>query len=235
LLPALTFTQQANFKNSSAISVAATPSQNAQLLRTLQSTAAVSIDNRSTNLRLAHTLVDAILITTVVVIWQRLYGAQETGWMAAPLRVMGFVPAIVHMAWAQVLLAQPLVQPKRVNPMWVGLGGGVCVALLGASCALALALGWLGETWHGVWSYLLPLVLWQGSACCVAAYSHIPFKKNKASEYSWLCIGVASLQILTLLIPYVVQLDITPFVHFLSFSIISLIGFIFIPMHIKKI
>ena len=235
LFPALVSTHQANFQNVSAASIDAPFSQNTQVLTTLASIPAVSGDNRSAKLRVAHTLVDAMLATAIVVIWQRAYGAQETGWMTAPLRLMGFVPAVVHMAWAQVLLAQPLVRDKRVNPMWVGLGGFVCVALLGASCALALAIGWLGENWQGVWSYLLPLVLWQGSACYVAAHSHIPFKTNKARQYSWLCIGVAGLQILALLTPYAIRLDITPVMHFMGFSIISLIGFIFISVHIKNL
>jgi len=59
-------------------------------------------DPRSAALRMAHTLVDALLATAIVVVWQRLYGAEETGWMSALLRVLGFVPALVHMAWAQV-------------------------------------------------------------------------------------------------------------------------------------
>jgi hypothetical protein len=116
--------------------------------------APVSGDNRSATLRMAHTLADALLATAIVVVWQRMYGAQETGWMAAPLRVMGFVPAVVHMAWAQVLLAQP--QHARTNPLWVGLAGFASVALLGAGCAVALEFGWLGEQWQGVWPYLLP-------------------------------------------------------------------------------
>jgi hypothetical protein len=235
LFPALVRSRHAEFQNASAVLVDPPISQNTQVFTTPVSTPQVSGDNRSANLRVAHTLVDAMLATAIVVVWQRAYGAQETGWMAAPLRLMGFVPAVVHMAWAQVLLAQPLVEHKRVNPMWVGLGGFVCVALLGASCAFALAIGWLGENWQGVWSYLLPLVLWQGSACYVAAYSHIPFKTNKARRYSWLCMGVAGLQILALLTPYAIRWDITPFMHFMGFSIISLIGFIFISVHIRNI
>ena len=235
LLPALVRTHQVEFKNASAVSVDPPRSQNTQVFTTLTPISLVSGDNRSAKLRVVHTLVDAMLATAIVVIWQRAYGAQETGWMTAPLRLMGFVPAVVHMAWAQVLLAQPLVRDKRVNPMWVGLGGFVCVALLGASCALALAIGWLGENWQGVWSYLLPLVLWQGSACYVAAHSHIPFKTNKARQYSWLCIGVAGLQILALLTPYVMRMDITSVVHFMGFSSISLIGFIFISVYIKNL
>jgi hypothetical protein len=182
-------------------------------------TASVSGDNRSAALRMGHTLADALLATAIVVVWQRLYGAQETGWMAAPLRVMGFVPAVVHMAWAQVLLAQP--QHARTNPLWVGLCGVACVALLGAGCAVTLEMGWLGEQWHGVWPYLLPLMVWQGSACLVAAFSHLPFQAQSARMYSWLCIGVAILQGGVLLIPTFTNLLQTPFSVFVFFSICS--------------
>ena len=161
--------------------------------------ASISGDNRSATLRMAHTLADALLATAIVVVWQRMYGAQETGWMAAPLRVMGFVPAVVHMAWAQVLLAQP--QYARTNPLFVGLAGFASVALLGAGCAVALEFGWLGEQWQGVWTYLLPLALWQGSACIVAAFSHLPFQAQSAQRYSLACIGVVAMQGSSLLLP----------------------------------
>ncbi len=150
--------------------------------------APVSGDNRSATLRMAHTLADALLATAIVVVWQRLYGAQETGWMAAPLRVMGFVPAVVHMAWAQVLLGQP--QHARTNPLFVGLAGFASVALLGVGCAVSMEMSWLGDEWQGVWPYLLPMVVWQGSACVVAAYAHLPFLTHSARRYSWVCMVI---------------------------------------------
>jgi hypothetical protein len=184
--------------------------------------APVSGDHRSATLRMAHTLADALLATAIVVVWQRLYGAQETGWMAAPLRVMGFVPTVVHMAWAQVLLAQP--QHARTNPLWVGLAGFASVALLGAGCAVALEMGWLGEQWQGVWPYLLPLVLWQGSACVVAAYAHLPFLTHSARRYSWVCIGLATLQGMLLLVSTFFNFLLTPFLIFTILSVCSCIG-----------
>ena len=36
-------------------------------------------DPRSATLRMAHTLVDALLATAIIVVWQRMYGAEETG------------------------------------------------------------------------------------------------------------------------------------------------------------
>jgi len=184
--------------------------------------APVTGDNRSATLRMAHTLADALLATAIVVVWQRMYGAQETGWMAAPLRVMGFVPAVVHMAWAQVLLAQP--QYERTNPLWVGLAGFASAALLGAGCAVALEIGWLGDEWQGVWPYLLPMVVWQGSACVVAAYAHLPFLTNSARRYSWVCIGLATLQGMVLLVSTFFNFLLTPFLIFTIISVCSCIG-----------
>ena len=186
--------------------------------------ASVSGDNRSAALRIAHTLADALLATAIVVVWQRLYGAQETGWMAAPLRVMGFVPAVVHMAWAQVLLVQP--QHARTNPLWVGLAGFASVALLGVGSAVALEMGWLGQQWQGVWHYLLPMVVWQGSACVVAAYAHLPFLTHSARRYSWVCIGLAALQGTVLLVLTFFNFLLTPFLILTILSVCSCIGFL---------
>ena len=195
-------------------------------------TASVSGDNRSAALRMAHTLADALLATAIVVVWQRLYGAQETGWMAAPLRVMGFVPAVVHMAWAQVLLAQP--QHARTNLLWVGLGGFACVALLGVGCAVALEMGWLGGQWRGVRPYLLPLVFWQGTACLVAAFSHLPFQAQSARGFSWMCIAVAILQGIVLLAPVLTQPLLTSSNHMTWFAGISATSFCAIYLRLRQ-
>jgi hypothetical protein len=190
-------------------------------------------ENPSTSLRMAHTLVDALLATAIVVVWQRLYDAQETGWMTAPLRVMGFVPAVVHMAWAQVVLAQP--QHTRTNPLWVGLGGAASVALLGIGCAVALEIGWLSEEWQGVKPYLFPLVLWQGSACLAAAFSHLPFQSLIAQKYSWVCIGVASLQGSILLLPALHIYTSTSQVHLLIFSVISAFSLLTMTLYLHSV
>jgi hypothetical protein len=142
--------------------------------------------------------------------------------MAAPLRVMGFVPAVVHMAWAQVLLAQP--QHARTNPLWVGLAGFASVALLGAGCAVALEMGWLGDEWQGVGPYLLPMVVWQGSACIVAAYAHLPFLTHSERRYSWVCIGLATLQWMVLLVSTFFNFLLTPFLIYTILSVCSCIG-----------
>jgi len=147
--------------------------------------------------------------------------------MAAPLRVMGFVPAVVHMAWAQVLLAQP--QHARINPLWVGLAGFASVALLGAGCAVALEMGLMGEQWQGAESYLLPLVIWQGSACLVAAVSYRPYEVGAEGKYSFLCISLTIIQNAVLILPLLVlNTQFTSDLHMRLFAVISALGLFFI-------
>ena len=185
-------------------------------------------DPRSATLRMAHTLVDALLATAIIVVWQRLYGAEETGWMSALLRVLGFLPAVVHMAWAQVALAQGHSSSHNTaawaRPWWLGLGAVVCVILLGISCALALQQEWLDPRWDGVWTYIAPLVLWQGSACLSAAFSHRPFQTQSAHTYSWACMALSSLQALVLLMPMVLALPIDAAQHMTLFALVSSLG-----------
>jgi len=185
-------------------------------------------DPRSASLRMAHTLVDALLATAIIVVWQRLYGAEETGWMSALLRVLGFLPAVVHMAWAQVALAQGQhTSPdstRLANPWWLGLGAFACVIVLGLSCAVALYLEWLDPRWRGVWPYIAPLVLWQGSACLSAAFSHRPFQTQSASEYSWGCMALGVLQALVLLAPIGLAQSISAEEHMATFAWVSSFG-----------
>jgi uncharacterized membrane protein YqaE (UPF0057 family) len=196
--------------------------------RHVDSTTPRQSDPRSATLRMAHTLVDALLATAIIVVWQRLYGAQETGWMSALLRVLGFLPAVVHMAWAQVALAQGhhanKAQTAGTSPWWLGLGAFACVILLGLSCAVALYQEWLDPRWRGVWSYIAPLVLWQGSACLSAAFSHRPFQTQATEKYSWACIVLALLQGLVLTVPMVLNeaIDAVPLIT--VFALVSATG-----------
>ena len=187
-----------------------------------------SCDPRSASLRMAHTLIDALLATAILVVWQRLYGAQETGWMSALLRVLGFVPAVVHVAWAQVELGQGQARQgearRHIHPWWVGLGAFACVVMLGACCALALQLGWLDAQWQGVWPYITPLVLWQGSACLSAAWSHRPFQTQAASRYSWACMGLGALQAGVLLAPLAFNAPIDAAQHMAMLGWVSGLG-----------
>ena len=183
-------------------------------------------DPRSAALRMAHTLVDALLATAIIVVWQRLYGAEETGWMSALLRVLGFLPAVVHMAWAQVALAQSRHPTKTAwaNPWWIGLGAFACVIVLGLSCAVALYQGWLDPRWHGVWPYIAPLVLWQGCACLSAAFSHRPFQTHNAHYYSWFCMLISALQAIVLFFPIFYSQEFSAPVHISSLALVSTAG-----------
>ena len=185
-------------------------------------------DPRTAMLRMAHTLVDALLATAIIVVWQRLYGAQETGWMSALLRVLGFLPAVVHMAWAQVALAQGTHANNRhttlTNPWWLGLAAFGCVIVLGLSCALALHQEWLDPRWHGVWTYIAPLVLWQGCACLSAAFSHRPFQTQSARTYSWACMAIGVSQALVLLTPIGLAQPINAAQHMAAFALVSSLG-----------
>lgn len=185
-------------------------------------------DPRSATLRMVHTLVDALLATTIIVVWQRMYGAEETGWMSALLRVLGFLPAVVHMAWAQVALAKGQHTDSRItamtSPWLLGLGAFACVIVLGLSCAVALYQGWLDPRWSGVWAYIAPLVLWQGSACLSAAFSHRPFQTQSAKVYSWACMALGILQALVLLGPIGLEKPIDAVQHMAALAIVSSLG-----------
>lgn len=185
-------------------------------------------DSRSAALRMAHTLVDALLATAIIVVWQRLYGAEETGWMSALLRVLGFLPAVVHMAWAQVTLAQGhhanKAQIAWTSPWWLGLAAFAGVIVLGLSCAVALYQEWLDPRWSGVWPYIAPLVLWQGSACLSAAFSHRPFQTQSANAYSWACMSLGIVQAVVLLTPIGFAQPINAEQHMNAFALVSSLG-----------
>jgi uncharacterized membrane protein YqaE (UPF0057 family) len=198
-----------------------------------------SSDPRSATLRISHTLVDALLATAIIVVWQRLYGSEETGWMSALLRVLGFLPAVVHMAWAQVSLAQGNhTHPGNThmaNPWWLGLGAFACVIALGLSCAMALHLEWLDPRWGGVWPYIAPLVLWQGSACLSAAFSHRPFQTQSAHAYSWACMAVGALQAVVLIVPMGLAQRISAEQHMAAFGLVSSLGLMAITFWMARL
>ena len=185
-------------------------------------------DPRSATLRIAHTLVDALLATAIIVVWQRLYGAEETGWMSALLRVLGFLPAVVHMAWAQVVLAKGQRTDSRISvmasPWWLGLCAFACVIVLGLSCAVALYQEWLDPRWSGVWHYIAPLVLWNGSACMSAAFSHRPFQTESAGAYSWACMTLGALQATVLFMPMGLAHSLGAEQHMAAFALVSCLG-----------
>jgi uncharacterized membrane protein YqaE (UPF0057 family) len=189
-------------------------------------------DTRSATLRMAHTLVDALLATAIIVVWQRLYGAEETGWMSALLRVLGFLPALVHMAWAQVALAKG---SPNTNSWWLGLGAFACAIVLGLSCVAALYLGWLDPRWNGVWPYIAPLVLWQGSACLSAAFSHRPFQTRSAITYSWACMALGGLQAVVVFAPMGLTQPIDSAQHMGAFALVSGLGLLILTVWMARL
>ncbi len=196
-------------------------------------------DTRSAKLRMAHTLVDALLATAIIVVWQRLYGAEETGWMSALLRVLGFLPAVVHMAWAQVALAKGRTSDTphthTTSPWWLGLAAFAAVIVLGLSCAIALYQEWLDPRWRGVWAYIAPLVLWQGSACLSAAFSHRPFQTQSASAYSWACMALSLIQALVLLVPMGLAQPIAAEQHIAAFTLVSSLGLLVLTVWMARL
>jgi uncharacterized membrane protein YqaE (UPF0057 family) len=188
---------------------------------------------------MAHTLVDALLATAIIVVWQRLYGAEETGWMSALLRVLGFLPAVVHMAWAQVALVKGHQHNQHrtawSSPWWLGLGAFACVIALGLSCAVALYQEWLDPRWGGVWAYIAPLVLWQGSACLSAAFSHRPFQTQSARSYSLACIALGAFQATVLLVPMALTLPIDAVDHMTVFAFFSSSGLLVLTVWMARL
>lgn len=151
-------------------------------------TVAPQSDPRSARLKMLHALVDGLAATTLAVSWPAFHGAQEAGWLLAVLRVLSFVPALVHTAWAQVVLGSA--SAVRLRPVHVAWAASALVLGVGALVKLALALAWLDARWQGLTAYVWPLAAWQIAACFMAAYAHWPFQKGLASVYSGLCIAI---------------------------------------------
>ncbi len=83
----------------------------------------------------------------------------------------------------------------------MGLGDAAAAALAGWVGFLVLDATSLAPAWQGMRPYLLPLVLWQGSACISAALSHRPFQHAQERLYSWLAIALQALQLVVLVAP----------------------------------
>lgn len=176
-------------------------------------------DNRSVTLKLTHVFFDVLLATLFLIVWQRLYGVQETGWLSALLRVLGFVPAVIHMAWAQVKLSRP--KQADDHSLLMGWLGSLVLIAIGLGSLIALQTQWLDSQWDGITHYLWPLIVWQGSACLAACVSHRPFQTGVASLYSRACIGIASLQMASLVLPWALHISLTPQQHLLFFTTLS--------------
>lgn len=172
--------------------------------------AAPQSDPRSARLKMLHALVDGLAATTLAVSWPAHYGVQEAGWLLAVLRVLSFIPALVHTAWAQVVLGSA--SAVRLRPVHVAWSASALVLGVGALAQMALAMGWLDARWQGLSGYVWPLATWQIAACFMAAYAHWPFQKGLAVVYSWLCIAIhLGLMVLCVGMPWLI--DVTASQH----------------------
>jgi len=190
------------------------------------------IDDRSSVLRVAHSFSDVLLATSILVVWQRLYGFNETGFLAAPLRILGFIPAIVNIAWAQASMSQ--MQANEGKSLIVGIFGFISVALLGLFSYLLISSGYVDSNWNGIYTYLVPLIFWQGSACLVSSHAHIAFQKSKSKEYSRSNIVIIIIQYISLILPLFVPLSIKYTAHFYFFASISFFCYFFLFLKLKS-
>jgi hypothetical protein len=157
-----------------------------------------SRDDRTARLKMFHTFMDLASSTLIAIQWTRTWGAVEAGYLLVLLRVFGFVPALVHTAWAQVLLSRG---EARVGPsLAIGALASLGIAVLAVAVKAALAFGGLAASWTGLATYLWPLAVWQMAACIFGCVSHLPFLARRARAYSLQCIAVDAMLIAALLI-----------------------------------
>lgn len=163
-----------------------------------QTDEAASHDDRSARLKIVHTLFDLVSSTLIAVQWTRVWGPVEAGYLLVLLRVYGFVPALVHTAWAQVLLSRGEARTRAS----LATGGACCVivALIGLAVHVAIAVGGLAPQWSALRAYIWPLAIWQMAACMFAAMSHLPFIAGRARTYSLQSIGVDTMLLGLLLV-----------------------------------
>ena len=145
-------------------------------------------DARSTRLKLLHTLSDVAVSTWLAVQWQALYGSAEAGLLLVLLRVFGFIPGLVHSAWAQVLMGRGGSE-RRTSLAMVAIA---CMVIAGMAVGVygALQWGWLQPSWQGLAAYLWPLAIWQMAASAMAAHAHLPFAHKRAVRFSRQCMAI---------------------------------------------
>ena len=156
-------------------------------------------DRRSTSLRLAHTAIDAIAGTALLLVWQRLHGLADASYLAMLLRLLGFIPPSFTPPGRRCCLP----------------GGNRSVAITGGGPGRR-RYGSFGRMGRLFWCWT-PLrlpprgracaptsCLWccaVGSACISAALSHRPFQHAQERQYSWLAIALQALQLVVLVAP----------------------------------
>lgn len=156
-------------------------------------------DPRSERLKFIHTLSDVLVATALAAHWSSVYGAAQAGCLLILLRVMGFVPALISTAWAQVVMSRP--EAQRPSSWLAALAGAGSVALVASATGWALQAHWLSPAWAALQHYLWPLALWQAGACLIAAVSHRPFRHGRARTYTLQCLAMNTVQALLLVLP----------------------------------
>lgn len=156
-------------------------------------------DDRSTRLKLLHTLSDVVVSGLLAVQWQALYGTAEAGMLLVLLRVFGFIPGLVHSAWAQVAIGQG--DARRRASLRMAVLACAVIAVIALAIEVALRLAWLEASWQGLAAYLWPLALWQMAACAMAAHAHRPFTDGRAARLSRQCIAMNALMLALLCLP----------------------------------
>lgn len=162
-------------------------------------TALTAGDTRSERLKLAHTLSDVFVATALATQWASVHGPAQAGFILVLLRVLGFIPALVSSAWAQVVLSRPQAsRPSSVVAAAAGAAGVLGLALL---VQLAIARDWLSPNWQGLQIYLWPMAFWQACAGLMAAVSHRPLRLAQAHAFTWQCLSINAGQALLLFVP----------------------------------
>ncbi|MGV0961287.1 MAG: hypothetical protein ACOYB1_15780 [Limnohabitans sp.] len=178
-------------------------------------------DARSTQLKMLHTLTDVLCSTVLAIQWQSLYGPAQAGYLLVLLRVFGFVPALVHTAWAQALISRP--HEQKLSPLWVASAASALIALLVLSLEAALHWQWLEPSWQNLWPYVWPLALWQMAACLSAAHAHLPFWQGRTRQFSHQSMAINAIMVSLLLIKPSLAITATTHLQWLSgFMVLAL-------------
>lgn len=140
-------------------------------------------DDRSIRLRFWHTFWDASSMLILFLVWKKCYGAADTGYLGAGMRLVGFAPSIVYATWTHILLGRHQSRPT-LKPMTIAALGIALVMVLGICGDAVIRWGWINPTWVGMQNYLAPIMLWQSAACLLAAFGHMPFRASNATQFS---------------------------------------------------
>lgn len=167
-------------------------------------------DDRSTLLRLSQTLIDGLFFTGLAIVWQNAYGPEHAGWLLTLMRLMGFIPSLVHTAWQQVVLANP--EQKQMRGLWVAMASSGIVVCLGLLINGLVHWSILPTRWHGLTDYWLPMVIWHMGGCWAATFGHLSFAKGLAIKFSKLGITNQLIGIGILITPWL-GLSLGPVVH----------------------